>query len=299
MVIALHWLVSGTLTVLAIMDAVSLVAAFEQHYWHDGATYLQVTGHQRHQDLVKALNGGADFSRGVTKEAVVAAQSHDPRQALEQLNCREEELWGTQVADKAISFLHDVGDEPFVLVVSIDEPHGPFLTPPEWQVGLRILQPLNYNAPLVGKPALQQTQAKEFVTGEWEDFLQWRLRHLRCNAWIDSQIGRVINAVDALHGDDTIIISTTDHGDMMGSHGLLSKGAMMYEECARIPFIARGPGIPAGSTCSTPVTLMDLLPTMLDYVDQAQPDMLRAQPAAATGESISRQPWSRGRTDSV
>ena len=215
---------------------------FPQRYWHDGANYMAQTGEERHWSLVKALNGGADFSRGMTKEAVDFARNHDAAAALRALDCREEELWGHQVSERAVEFLAEEDDRPFVLVVAFDEPHGPFLTPPEWQRGFddpeAVPAPLNYCADLSGKPKLQQDQAKEFALGEWADFLQWRQRHWRCNAWIDHHIGKVIDAVDRYHGEDTIIVSTTDHGDMMGSHGLLSKGAMMYEECARIPFIA-------------------------------------------------------------
>ena len=251
---------------------------FEQEFWHDGAQYFEQTGADRHKQLVKALVGNADFSQGVTAKAAAASKAHNPQAALKELQCTEEELWGTQVVNKALAFLEDVGDQPFVLVVSIDEPHGPFITPPEWQRGFEDTPaPANYNASLAGKPALQQAQAKEFKTGEWDDFLQWRLRHLRCNAWIDSQIGRVMDAVESLHGDDTILISTSDHGDMMGSHGLLSKGAMMYDESTRIPFIARGPGIPAGSTCDQPVSLVDLLPTALDLAGHDIPELLHGR----------------------
>jgi uncharacterized sulfatase len=165
-----------------------------------------------------------------------------------------------------------------VLVVTLDEPHGPFLTPPEWQTGFEdIPAPANYNAPLLGKPQLQQDQAAEFSTGEREDFLQWRLRHVRCNAWIDRQIGRIMDAVESLHGDDTVLIATSDHGDMMGSHGLLSKGAMMYDESARVPFLVRGPNIPAGVTCDQPVSLVDILPTALELAGQPVPELLHGE----------------------
>ena len=136
-------------------------------------------------------------------------------------------------------------------------------------------EPANFRASLAGKPQLQQDQAAEFDVGKWDEFLLWRQRHLRCNAWIDTQIGRIMDAVEQLHGDDTVLISTSDHGDMMGSHGLLSKGAMMYEECARIPFIARGPGIEPGSACDQPVSLTDLLPTALDLAGHQVPELLQ------------------------
>ena len=98
---------------------------FEPEYWHDGATYLAQTGAGRHKALVKALNGPADFSRGVTPEAVAAGRAHDSAAALRELDCREEEMWGHQVTEKAIRFLEETGDQPTVLVVALDEPHGP------------------------------------------------------------------------------------------------------------------------------------------------------------------------------
>ena len=264
---------------------------FEPAYWHDGANYIQQIGSDRYHALIKALNGDADFSRGVTKAAVEAARQHDPAAALRAIDCREEEMWGYQATEKALDFLQDVGDQPFVLIVTLDEPHGPFLTPPEWQTGFEdVPEPANFRADLTGKPQLQRDQAAEFDTGSWQEFLLWRQRHLRCNAWIDRQIGRIMDAVEQLHGDDTVLISTSDHGDMMGSHGLLSKGAMMYEECARVPFIARGPGIAPGSVCDAPVSLIDLLPTALDLAGQEVPDLLH-------GSSIA--PLLRGETDAL
>jgi arylsulfatase A-like enzyme len=82
---------------------------------------------------------------------------------------------------------------------------------------------------------------------------------------VDANVGRVMAALEASgQADNTIVLFISDHGEYLGSHGLLYKGAWPYEELWRIPFIAAGPGVRPG-VCQTPVSLLDLTPTFLDY----------------------------------
>ena len=82
---------------------------------------------------------------------------------------------------------------------------------------------------------------------------------------VDANVGRVMAALEASgQADSTIILFVADHGEYLGSHGLLYKGAWPYEELWRIPFIAAGPGVQPG-VCEVPVSLLDLTPTFLDY----------------------------------
>ncbi len=248
---------------------------FEPDWWYDGRNHLDAVGRERHRALVRAITGGASPQAGVTPELGRRMREHDAASALEAIGCREDEVWGHQVANRAIDFLERVKGERFVLVVSFDEPHGPFLVPPafasRWSVD-DIPPPMNYAASLEGKPAMQQQQAREFPVGAWRDYCAWRLRHVRCNAYVDHEIGRVVEAVEQLHGADTTVIYTSDHGDMMGSHGLLSKGAMMYEECAGVPLIVRRPGDVGGRVCRQPVSHLDLMPTILEMVGVDPPE---------------------------
>lgn len=268
---------------------------FEPDWWYDGHCYLEEVGRERHRSFVQAIEGGVSAADGWTAEKAQRVRGHDPAKALREAGCREELVWGHRVVDRAIDFLEQVGSEPFVLVVSLDEPHGPFVTPPEFQEMFgdrQIPAPENYRASLEGKPSLQQRQAEEFPLPGWEDFLEWRLRHVRCNAYVDYEIGRVVEAVERLHGDSTAIVATSDHGDQMGSHGLLSKGAMMYEESTRVPFIAKMPGGAKGHVCAQPVSLIDLFPTVLDLAGETVPSTLAGsslaplfrEPDAATSE---------------
>jgi uncharacterized sulfatase len=68
-----------------------------------------------------------------------------------------------------------------------------------------------------------------------------------CNAYFDREIGRVADKVTELHGDNTLVIYTSDHGDMLGSRGLRYKRPQMYQETINTPFILRMPGDPKAS----------------------------------------------------
>jgi uncharacterized sulfatase len=85
-----------------------------------------------------------------------------------------------------------------------------------------------------------------------------------CNAFVDSEIGRVLEAVDR-HAPGALVVYTSDHGDGLGAHGIWNKGPAMYDEIARIPMIVRWPGrAPAGAVCPHPVSHIDLVPTLLE-----------------------------------
>ena len=82
--------------------------------------------------------------------------------------------------------------------------------------------------------------------------------------FIDDQVGHVLEALESAGlADDTLVIYTSDHGEMLGEHGLWWKSSF-YEPSTRIPLIAAWPGrFPAGSRVSTPVSLLDLTRTIV------------------------------------
>src|SRR5690606_39075816 len=78
-------------------------------------------------------------------------------------------------------------------------------------------------------------------------------RHFGCNSYSDSQVGRVLDALER-ETPDALTIYTSDHGDMFGSHRLHGKGPCMYEEIVRVPLIVRWRGhAPAGAVSAGPV----------------------------------------------
>ena len=80
-------------------------------------------------------------------------------------------------------------------------------------------------------------------------------------------VGRILDELHRLgRADDTLVIFTSDHGEMGGSHGYMNKGRW-HEESVRVPMIVRSPGSPTGTHIDTPVSAgVDIWPTMLDWV---------------------------------
>ena len=177
------------------------------------------------------------------------------------------DMWGHRVADRAVDFLQNAGNDPFVLAVSFDEPHHPSVAPPEYWEQFsgdgKIRRRENYYAPLgSNKPRMQHIQREQQKS---DDIYLSPLPHLYgCNSFIDREIGRVIDKVTELHGENTMIIYTSDHGDMLGSHGLWYKGPQMYQESTNIPFIVRLPGGAQGAVAEGVVSHLDIIPTMLE-----------------------------------
>jgi uncharacterized sulfatase len=83
---------------------------------------------------------------------------------------------------------------------------------------------------------------------------------------IDEQFGRILGAIDdAGLRDDTIVILTSDHGEFMGSHGLMGKGAW-YDEALLIPFVVRWPGRVVPGTDDLLLSVPDVYPTLLSVM---------------------------------
>ncbi|MFC1582020.1 sulfatase-like hydrolase/transferase [Planctomycetota bacterium] len=206
------------------------------------------------------------------------------------LDLQDQDCWAARVAQRAESFIaeHAAGKAPFYLIVSIDEPHGPSSAPEEYYnmyKGTQRQRSPNMDDTLEGKPAVQAAFEEYFnhngrvPAGEDPNN---NPRYYGCNSFADTQIGRVIDAVDSHCPDNTVIVYTSDHGDHAGSHGLLSKGPTMYEEITRIPLIVRAPGITVpGSRCERLFSHIDLAPTLFGLAGIEIPEQFEGGDAGA------------------
>ncbi|MEM6281683.1 MAG: sulfatase-like hydrolase/transferase [Chloroflexota bacterium] len=248
---------------------------FEPDWWYDGKRYAQHIGPQ----LFKAYR-----------------ESNTPAD-LRCAGFTEDNIWAHGVADRAIDFLQRVGDEPFVLVASFDEPHEPYIAPPEYWEHVNpdnIPHYPNYGASVDDKPLLQRVQREQNGELEWADYAPTLTRFYGCNRHIDREIGRVLAALDERPADDTVVIYTSDHGDMLRSHGLVSKGPMMYEEIASVPFIVRVPGGARHAVSEALISQLDILPTMLELASIDVPGTMQGtsfaplltDPSAATRAAL-------------
>lgn len=115
------------------------------------------------------------------------------------------------------------------------------------------------------------------VSGVWDHRDEVTIRNelgreYACSENIDIQIGRVLAKLEAIGElDNTYIIYTSDHGIAIGRHGLQGK-QNLYEHTWRVPLIAWGPGIPAGTRATGNVYLLDVLPTLCDLAGTEIPE---------------------------
>jgi uncharacterized sulfatase len=232
-------------------------------YWFDGRDYLNSLPD--------------DEARGLSRKPLGP-------EAVKEYKVTSEFTYAHRVATRAISFIKENKNRDFLLVVSIDEPHHPWICPEPYVSGFEdFLFPVpNADDALHEKPRSQREWAAHtatqwsasMVTRDGEKYIR-HPRHFSCNSYSDSQVGRVMDAIDGTI-PDALVIYTSDHGDMLGSHGLHGKGPCAYEEIVRIPFIVRFPGSASGNVATTSlVSHIDVVPTVLDYFGIGIPDLLQ------------------------
>ena len=91
--------------------------------------------------------------------------------------------------------------------------------------------------------------------------------------FLDDQFQRLLDTVNEMGiANDTIVVFSSDHGDMHGSHGLYKK-QWPWNEAIKIPFVVRYPGrVPAGREIEAPISVIDVMPTLLGLAGLAVPD---------------------------
>ena len=112
-------------------------------------------------------------------------------------------------------------------------------------------------------------------SGGWRSWREIVARYWGCVTMLDDLVGRILSELSDLGlEDETLVVFTTDHGDMMGAHRLIEKGPFTYEQCYRLPLVAAHPDCESrGSVCDEFVYLHDLFPTFLDVGGITPPDV--------------------------
>ena len=187
--------------------------------------------------------------------------------------------WG---ADQTIAMLRAraADGRPFVVRWDPPEPHLPN-RPPEPYASMyppgQIEPWPSFPDTLEGKPYIQAQQLRTWRLDGWT-WEQWApvvSRYLGDVSLMDAQIGRVLQTLDNLGmADDTVVIYTTDHGDMCGSHGMIDKHFIMYDDVVHVPLFIRWPGrIAPGRVCEAFTShLIDLASTILDLAGVPIPE---------------------------
>jgi arylsulfatase len=130
--------------------------------------------------------------------------------------------------------------------------------------------PQSVNDDLSGAaPAVREyATAMETMFGPVTDDDSWRLGlnfYLNCTRDVDRSIDHVLDALVASgQADSTVVIFTSDHGEMAGSHGLRQKGNLVYDENFHVPMVICHPDFPGGGSTQALGSAIDLAPTLLD-----------------------------------
>lgn len=168
---------------------------------------------------------------------------------------------------QGIEALERLKDEQFILTCSFHCPHVP-ITPSEPYASMykaknmpvpKSIGDTRDNSPYsTGKeiPPYNNPEKVQYMVANYNAFV----------TEIDDWVGKILNKLDELGlSDNTLVIFVSDHGEMLGAHGMRGK-FNFYEESVRVPFLIRFPGhIQAGQDISTPVSILNIFPTILDY----------------------------------
>ena len=183
-------------------------------------------------------------------------------------------------AVEAVEFLSKKHSKPYLLTVGFSRPHSPWYAPQEF-FDLYPLESVQLT-PILEDDSLDcakiLTQDRD-ISEPWgwykyerimrnggeAQLRKWTQAYLACVSFVDAQVGKILDAIELRDdADNTLVIFTSDHGYHMGEKEYVFKFSP-WEESVRIPLIVSGPGIAKGLECSSPVSLIDIYPTCMDY----------------------------------
>ena len=177
---------------------------------------------------------------------------------------------------KLFEYARSSHEQPFMMVVSFIHPHDPYVALKKWWD--------LYDHDVIDMPAVpilsddqQDAHSRRVMRGIEADtasVTESQIRNARHayyanTSYVDHWVGRITDTLEAAELlDKTIVIVTSDHGDMLGERGLWYK-MNFFEWSCRVPLIMAGPHLPAGRTVNNNVSLVDIFPTLVEAVDGA------------------------------
>ena len=194
-------------------------------------------------------------------------------------------------SDRAIQFIRGQKEfNPWLMSVNIYQPHAPYWPTEEY---LSHYDPAEIPSPnyregeLKDKPVYQQIDHEGATGGHAVSFAKTSdLEHRKIKAayyamieQVDTEVGRMLQALDETgQAENTIVIYMSDHGEMLGDHGIFLKGPYFYEGAIRVPMIIRWPGkYKAGLRSDALVEMIDLAPTLLEAAGMPIPEGMQGR----------------------
>src|SRR6266567_121051 len=186
----------------------------------------------------------------------------------------------------ACDFIEKHQRNPFILVVAFVEPHSPYNGPlndvnplDEVELDATATLPEHEDIPLRYRLMREWQQAEALLDRERlpiqlffgitpDEYRSIKQRYLGLVTLVDQSIGAILGCLEQCGiKENTIVVHTSDHGDSLGAHHLFGKETM-FEEAARVPWLIRLPGQTQQQMISHPVSHIDFVPTLLDFLGQ-------------------------------
>jgi len=185
-----------------------------------------------------------------------------------------------RVGDLSVERIKANAGRPFMLTCSFNMPHDPNVAPSPYYEMFRpeeLKLPPNRHA---REERFEKQWSRQIIANLGEAGLREFLRvYYAMVKMVDDQVGRLLAALDETgRTDDTAIVFTADHGDMMGGHGMVWKSTdAFYDDVARVPLLFRYPGRFKPGVSNVAADLVDLMPTLLELTGQAVPQQAQGQ----------------------
>ena len=177
-----------------------------------------------------------------------------------------------EVGFAAVRHLYDLARDPdgrpFFLVASFIHPHDPYVARPEWwdlydHDHIDLPEPISEDALDAHTRRIRRGIEADTIGYTEDQSRNARHGYYANTSYFDSWVGRLVRVLDETGRiDNTVVIVTSDHGDMLGDRGTFFKMSF-FERSARVPLIVAGPGV-AGRSVPNVCSHLDLLPTLLD-----------------------------------
>lgn len=231
--------------------------------WHvDGGTHQLLYG-----DAARAAKQDRPF---VSKRMIQGIEGYEPSVLYGVVDApAESRMLGvtTQLAFEQLQ-KNLQSDQPWCSFVSVIEPHDPFICSKQTY---DMYDPASFELPenifddLEGRPNVYRKVAKVFASLTEQEKREAMACYYAMVTEIDQQFGRLLDLLESSGQlENTIVVLTSDHGEMLGSHQLYMKNYGAWEEIYNIPMVVAGPGVAEGNTCGARVGLHDLAPTLCE-----------------------------------
>ena len=228
-----------------------------------------------------------------TEEGAPQTDTGDSRMVFSRMfaaNLPAEQTKAAFLGRRVEQFIHESASDPrpFMLYANSLEPHPPFTGPNDKlhrtnrnNEGDSFLSPPPENTSMINRVHanhLAHTKEQGEDLSKDAGWRRLRSRYFGLVASVDEALGGILKALeDSGQAQNTIIVFTSEHGEMMGDHRMLYKSSM-YQEAIRVPLLVRVPWLEEGSrTISGSISHIDLVPTLLELLGERIPGHLQGE----------------------